>query len=272
MRIGLYVFPTEYSIPPAELARAAEERGLESLFVCEHTHIPAARTTPWPGGSELPREYAHTLDPFVALTAAAAATSRLRVGTGICLVVQRDPIVTAKAVASLDLLSGGRVDFGVGAGWNREEMANHGTDPRTRMELMRERVEAMTAIWTADEASYQGRFVSFERIWSWPKPVQRPRPPVWVGGSGPGVFERVAAYGDGWMPIWGRRSPDRLPEDIAQLRTVAPTAPVTVFGAPADADTLRRLADLGVERVLLHVPSAPAEEVLPRLDRYAGLR
>src|ERR671936_1276605 len=184
MRFGVAMFPTDYSMEPAELARMAEERGFESLFFPEHTHIPASRRTPYPPGGELPDEYSHTLDPFVALTAAAAATERLRIGTGICLVVERDPIVTAKEVASLDRLSGGRFLFGVGAGWNREEMANHGTDPRRRHELMRERVEAMKAIWTEDEASYHGRYVDFDRIWAWPKPLQRPHPPVIVGGNG----------------------------------------------------------------------------------------
>ncbi len=193
MEFGVGYFPTGDGVSPGEIARLAEQRGFESLFFAEHTHIPASRESPFPGGGELPRKYANTYDPFVALSASAAATSSLRVGTGICLVVERDPIVTAKEVASIDHISGGRFEFGVGAGWNREEMSNHGTDPRTRMRLMAERIEAMKAIWTEDEASYKGRFVEFERIWSWPKPLQRPHPPILVGGNGPTVLDRVLA-------------------------------------------------------------------------------
>jgi probable F420-dependent oxidoreductase len=203
MDFGVAIFPTHDAISPTEVARLAEQRGHESLFFPEHTHIPASRQTPYPGGQALPRKYAHTFDLFVALTAAASATSRLRVGSGVCLVIERDPIVTAKEVASVDVLSGGRLEFGVGAGWNREEMANHGTDPRVRMALMRERVEAMKEIWTSDEASYAGAYVRFERIWSWPKPAQRPHPPVLVGGDGPGVLDRVLAFGDAWFPNHG---------------------------------------------------------------------
>src|ERR671929_2298180 len=199
MEFGVAYFPTHDGIGPGPLARLVEERGQESLWFAEHTHIPASRDSPWPGGPELPQKYAHCYDLFVALTAAAAAPPRLRVGSGVCLVVERDPIITAKEVASVDGLSGGRLDFGVGAGWNREEMANHGTDPRTRMRLMRERIEAMQAIWTQDEASYHGDFVDFERIWSWPKPLQRPWPPVLVGGGGPTVMDRVVGFGDGWI-------------------------------------------------------------------------
>src|SRR5437868_9522217 len=200
MDTGVAIFPTHDAIPPADLARLAEQRGHESLFFPEHTHIPADRTTPHPSGRELPRRYAHTVDLFVAVTAAVTVTTRLRVGSGICLVIERDPIVTAKAVASVDHLSGGRFEFGVGAGWNREEMRNHGTDPRRRMAVLRERVEAMTAIWTQEEASYAGEFVSFERIWSYPKPAQRPHPPILVGGDGPTVLDRVIAFGDAWFP------------------------------------------------------------------------
>ncbi|HEV3229956.1 MAG TPA: LLM class F420-dependent oxidoreductase, partial [Solirubrobacteraceae bacterium] len=194
------MFPTDYSIGPAELARLVEERGFESLFFPEHTHIPASRDTPYPAGGDLPQEYWHTYDPFVALTAAAAATERLRIATGICLVIERDPITTAKEVASIDRLSGGRFLFGVGAGWNVEEMANHGTDFRHRFGVMREHVEAMKAIWTEDEASYHGKYVDFDRILSWPKPLQQPHPPVIVGGNGERVLERVIAFGDEWMP------------------------------------------------------------------------
>src|SRR3954471_4877662 len=194
MDTGVAMFPTHDAIGPGPLAALVEERGHESLWFPEHTHIPASRATPNPGGGELPRRYAHTLDLFVAMTAAAVATTRLRIGSGICLIIERDPIIAAKEVASIDRLSGGRVEFGVGAGWNREEMAHHGTDPRVRMDVLRERVEAMKAIWTADEASYQGRHVAFDAIWMWPKPAQRPYPPILVGGNGPTVFDRVLAF------------------------------------------------------------------------------
>jgi probable F420-dependent oxidoreductase len=193
-------FPTHDGMGPGVVARLVEERGQDALFFAEHTHIPASRETPYGRGGELPVKYWHTYDLFVALTAAAAATTKLRVGSGICLVVERDPITAARDVASVDHLFGGRLEFGVGAGWNREEMRNHGTDPRTRMALLRERVEAMQAIWTQDEASYSGKFVNFDRIWSWSKPAQRPYPPVRVGGDGPTVLDPVLAFGDGWFP------------------------------------------------------------------------
>ena len=205
MKFGVAIFATESVQTPSEIARMAEERGFECLLVPEHTHIPASRESPYPGGGELPPYYSRTYDPFVALTAAAAATERLLIGTGICLVIERDPIITAKEVASIDALSGGRFLFGVGAGWNVEEMRNHGTDASQRFGVMRERIEAMKAIWTQDEASYSGRYVDFERIWCWPKPAQKPHPPVLVGGNGPRVLDRVLAYGDEWMP---NRSPD----------------------------------------------------------------
>lgn len=231
METGVAIFPTHDAFAPADMARLAEERGHESLFFPEHTHIPAGRQTPSPGGGELPRRYAHTFDLFVAVTAAVTVTSRLRVGSGICLVIERDPITTAKEVASVDFLSGGRFEFGVGAGWNREEMANHGTDPRRRMAVLRERVEAMKEIWTNDEASYAGEYVSFERIWSWPKPAQRPHPPVLVGGNGPGVpadAKVLEAYAEAgfqravhWLPSAARgpveRALDRYEAAIAEF-------------------------------------------------------
>ena len=200
MRFGIAVFPAEYAADPATIGRLVEERRFESLFFPEHTHIPVSRRTPYPPGGELPREYSRTYDPFVALAAAAASTRELLLATGICLVIERDPIITAKEVASLDRLSGGRFLFGVGAGWNIEEMENHGTDPRRRFSLMRERIEAMKAIWTQDEASYHGEQVDFDPIWCWPKPIQEPHPPVLVGGNGERVLDRVVAFGDEWMP------------------------------------------------------------------------
>lgn len=267
MRTGVGFFPTHDALDPGSVARLVEERGHESLFFAEHTHIPASRDTPAPSGGNLPRRYWHTHDLFVALTAAAVATTRLRVGSGICLVVERDPIVTAKEVASVDVLSGGRFEFGVGAGWNREEMANHGTDPRTRMALMAERVQAMKAIWTQDEASFHGRFVDFERIWSWPKPAQHPHPPVLVGGVGPTVIDRVLAFGDAWFPTYGPRN---LADRIAELRSRADRPiDVQVVGVPADAKVIVSLESLGVSRVVHWVPSAgrgPVERVLDRWE------
>ena len=271
MDFGVGYFPTHDGVGPGDIARRVEEHGQSALFFAEHTHIPASRESPWSGGPVLPRKYWHTYDLFVALTAAAAATSRLRVGSGVCLVVERDPIITAKEVASIDHLSGGRFEFGVGAGWNREEMANHGTDPRTRMALMGERVRAMQAIWTQDEASFHGRFVSFDRIWSWPVPVQRPWPPVLVGGDGPTVFDRVLAYGDAWFPTWNDR--DLLPR-IAELRARAerPVA-VQVLGVPSDPAELERLEAAGVQRASAWLPSGPwstVERALERWERAIG--
>jgi probable F420-dependent oxidoreductase len=244
-----------------------EERGHESLFFAEHTHIPASRKSPWPGGKELPRKYSHTYDLFVALTAAAEATSSLRIGSGICLVVERDAIITAKEVASIDHLSGGRFEFGIGAGWNREEMSNHGTDPRTRMRLMTERVEAMKAIWTQDEASYDGEFVRFERIWSWPKPAQRPHPPVLVGGNGPTVLDRVLALGDAWFPNYERGG--NILERASELRERAERSiDFMVMGAPADAAVLERMRIAGCRRVVHWIASAGLPGVERKLERW----
>ncbi|HEX6469054.1 MAG TPA: LLM class F420-dependent oxidoreductase [Streptosporangiaceae bacterium] len=272
MEFGVSTFITDEGIGPARLGPALEERGFESLFLAEHTHIPVRRQTPWPGGAELPRWYYRTLDPIVALTAAAAVTSRLKVGTGIALVIQRDPITLAKEMASLDVVSGGRAILGIGAGWNREEMRNHGTEPATRMALLRERVLAMKRIWTRDEAEFHGRFVDFDPIFSWPKPVQEPHPPVLVGGAGPTTFDRVIEFGDGWMPIFGRGTGD-LPARIAELRTRAGRhVPVTVFAVPPTPDAVRQLADAGVDRVLFSLPTVPEAETLARLDEIAKLR
>jgi probable F420-dependent oxidoreductase len=269
MDFGAGYFPTHYGMSPADVARMVEERGFESLFFAEHTHIPAGRDTPWPGGSELPKKYWHTYDLFVALTASAAATTRLRVGSAICLVIERDPIITAKEVASVDHLSGGRLEFGVGAGWNREEMRNHGTDPRTRMALMRERIEAMKAIWTQEEASYAGEHVSFERIWSYPKPAQRPYPPILVGGDGPTVLDRVLAFGDGWFPVY--RADGALWARIDELRSRADRPiEVHVIGMPADPAAIERAAQAGVKRAIRWLPSGPRSTVESALERWEG--
>jgi probable F420-dependent oxidoreductase len=275
MKFGVTIFPTEYTIGIVELARAAEDLGFESLWIPEHTHIPTSRVSPWPGGAELPREYSHALDPFVALAAAASATTRLKLGTGVCLVVERDPITTAKEVASLDHVSGGRFLFGVGAGWNEEEMENHGTDPRRRFGLMGERIEAMKAIWTEDEAEYHGRYVDFEPIWSWPKPVQKPHPPVLVGGNGPRVLDRVLAFGDEWMP-------NRIGDEekffarIAELQERSRAAgrdsiPVTFSGAPRKPEVIERLAKANVHRCVFYIPPTPAGEIERHLDERAAL-
>ncbi len=269
------MFSTDDAVAPDELARMAEERDFESLFLPEHTHIPASRESPYPGGGELPAMYSHTYDPFVALTAAAAATERLLVGTGICLVIQRDPIITAKEVASLDRLSGGRFLFGVGAGWNREEMADHGTDPGRRFGVMRERIDAMKVIWTQDEASYHGRHVDFDRIWSWPKPVQQPHPPIIVGGNGERVLERVVAYGDEWMPN-RIESVDELRVRMGQLTEMAAEAgrqapKVGLYAAPAEAAEMASYEAIGISRYVLFVPPVPGPEAEARLDHLAGV-
>ncbi len=266
MDFGVGYFATHDGLSPGAIARLVEERGQESLFFPEHTHIPASRETAYPAGGELPRKYSHTHDLFVALTAAAAATSKLRVASGICLVTERDPITTAKEVASVDALSGGRLEFGVGAGWNREEMHNHGTDPRTRMALMAERVEAMKAIWTHDEASYHGSYVDFERIWSWPKPAQRPHPPVLVGGNGATVLDRVLRFGDAWLP-------NNTGEDLlARARELWARAErpieVMVMGAPAKPKVLDEFEQAGVRRVVRWLPSAGLAPVERALERW----
>jgi probable F420-dependent oxidoreductase len=276
MHVGILIFATDYAIGVADLARAAEQRGFESLWLPEHTHIPVSRRSPWPGGPELPKEYWHTHDPFVALAVAAAVTTRLKVGTGICLLVERDPITTAKEIASLDVLSGGRALFGIGGGWNAEEMEDHGTSFRTRWRVLRERVLAMKAIWTQEAPSFAGEFVRFEPMWSWPKPAQQPHPPILLGGHGPRALDRVVAYCDGWLPI-AVRAGDLLAE-IEDLRRRAAAAgrdpgtiSVSIYGAPGNRDLVARYRDAGVERVIFGLPSAGADVVLPLLDRYAAL-
>lgn len=265
MNFGVGYFATHDSMGPGPLARMLEERGQDAVFFAEHSHIPASRESPYPGGV-MPQKYWHSYDLFVALTAAACATSRLHVGSGICLVIQRDPITTAKEVASVDHLSGGRLEFGVGAGWNREEMRNHGTDPRVRMELLRERVEAMKEIWTQHEASYSGRHVSFERIWSYPKPAQRPHPPILVGGDGPTVLDRVLTFGDGWLPNYGG---DATLKRVDELRARAERpVEVQMLSVPADPAVLERLSEAGVRRALHWLPSGPRGPVERALEQW----
>ncbi|MQA86258.1 MAG: TIGR03619 family F420-dependent LLM class oxidoreductase [Streptosporangiales bacterium] len=273
MEIGVCTFVTDESIGPAELGRALEERGFESLMVAEHSHFPVKRETP--RVADLPRHYFRTLDPLVTLTAAASVTRRLSVGTAIALVIERDPIHLAKEMASLDQISGGRAVFGVGAGWVREEMRNHGTDARTRTALLRERVLAIRAIWTQDEAEYHGRYVDFHPIQQWPKPVQRPHPPILVGGEGPRMMEQAVEYGDGWMPR-AMLGLDVLSEKLAEVRRRAEERgrrppSVTVFGAAPERADLDRFAEEGVDRVLLLLPTLPRDETLRTLDDFAAL-
>lgn len=272
-RFGVTIFPTDYAIQPVELARAVEERGLDSLFFPEHTHIPASRTTPFPGGTELPRMYWHTHDPFVALGACAAVTNRIRLGTGICLVIERDPITLAKEVASLDRLSNGRVVLGIGAGWNREEMENHGADFRNRWKIVREKVLAMQAIWSQEEAEFHGEFVNFDPIWSYPKPVQPGGPPIWIGANSPWVFDRIADYADGWMPIGGlgTGNMERLKDALAARGRRVEDLDVALFGAPTDYDQLMGRIDQGFDELVFTLPDREADVVLPVLDKLALL-
>jgi len=277
MKFGISIFATDYSIHPSELAREVEERGFESIWFPEHTHIPVKRTSPFPGGGDLPEQYWHTYDLFVALTAAAMATTRLRVASGICLVVEHDPITTAKQVASLDALSGGRFIFGIGGGWNAEEMSNHGTYFKKRWQILRERILAMKEIWASDEAEFHGEYVDFDKILSYPKPVQKPHPPIYMGGFGPRTFDRVVEFCDGWVPI--ALPPADMGRLITALRDEAGHAgrdpdelAVTYMTQPApsraDIDTL---TEAGVERIVFTTPTGGADVVLPALDRHAKL-
>ena len=278
MDFGAAIFFTDYSIGPVALGRALEERGFESLWAPEHSHIPLSRRSPFPQGGELPKKYYDVMDPFVTLAAAAAATSRLKVATGICLVVQRDPIHTAKAVATLDQISGGRVLFGIGAGWNAEEMADHGTDFASRFAVMQERVEAMKAIWTQSKPEYRGKFVAFPPMMTWPKPVQKPHPPVIVGGAFPYGARRAIAYGDGWVPHARRPAYGEVLGMLPEFRKMATAAgrdpasiPITVFGVAEDRELIERYREAGVARLVFNLPPSKAEEVLPILDRCASL-
>lgn len=280
---GALIFATDYAIDPVTLAQALEERGFESLFLTEHTHIPANRQSPWPGGADLPREYWHTFDPLVALAAAATATSTLKLGTGISLVTERDPILMAKQVASLDVLSGGRLLLGVGAGWNAEEMANHGVAFKDRWKVLRERVLAMRAIWSQPEPEFHGEFVDFDPLWSFPKPLQSDGPPVLLGASSRWTWARIAEYGDGWFPI--HQDPARANAQGAldyeagikatraawQQAGRAREPSFSIFGVPPKESRVRELLEMGFDRVVFGLPSADADTVLPLLDKMAGL-
>lgn len=278
MEFGALMFFTEYAIPATEFAQALEARGFESVWAPEHSHIPTSRKSPWPGGGELPKVYYEAMDPFVSLTAAAVATKTLKVATGVCLVQQRDPIQTAKLVASIDQISGGRFLFGVGGGWNAEEMADHGTEFRTRFKLVRERIEAMKKVWTKAKAEYHGEMVDFPEMMAWPKPVQKPHPPILVGGAFPQAARRAVRYGDGWAPIAGRGPDGDVDELLPKFHQMLSEAgrdpqsvPVTLFGVPEDAGQLARYRDKAIARVVVMLPSAKSDTILPTLDRWAEL-
>ena len=276
MKIGVCIFATEYAIRIDELAREAEARSFESLWVPEHTHIPTSRRSPFAGG-ELPEQYKHTLDPFVSLTAAAMVTTRLKLGTGICLVIERDTITTAKSVASVDHVSNGRFLFGVGGGWNREEMEHHGTDFPTRFKRLEEQVKAMKALWTKDVAEYHGKFVDFEPVWAWPKPIQKPHPPVYFGGESGFTLQRIVEIGDGWFPR-GRAGAETVLKGMADLKARAAkagrdfkTLAVSVFAAKPDAADVAKLAEGGVTRAIFLLPSEGRDKILPLIDQYSKL-
>ena len=279
MDFGASMFFTDYSMTSANLAKALEERGFESIWAAEHSHIPLSRKSPWGGGGDLPKQYYDVMDPFVTLTAAACVTKTLRLGTGVCLVNQRDPIQTAKLVASIDQVSGGRFLFGVGNGWNQDEMENHGTVFASRHKLVRERIEAMKAIWTQTKAEYHGEFVNFDPMMTWPKPVQKPHPPVIIGGAYPYAARRAVRYGDGWIPLAGRPGQygdvfDYVPKFRTMLTEAgrdATTFPISLFSSSDDLDTLKRYRDLGIVRSVVSLPAAKEDVVLPILDRVAAL-
>jgi probable F420-dependent oxidoreductase len=276
VRLGITMFMTDQSIGPVDLARAVEERGFSSLYLPEHTHIPVSRRTAAPTGDEqLADEYRRTLDPFVALAAAAASTETIELGTGICVLAQHEPIVTAKTIATLDRLSAGRFVLGIGFGWNVEEMEDHGIDVRRRRELVREHLLAMRRLWADEVASFDGEFVRFEPSWSWPKPLQRPGPPVLIGGAaGPKLFSAVADYADGWIPIGGAGVRAALP-DLHRAAEAAGRDPsalrIVPFGVLPDPGKLDYYASLGIDQVVLRIPTGPADAVLPVLDEHARL-
>jgi probable F420-dependent oxidoreductase len=274
MDFGVSIFATDYAIRIDELAREAEARGFESLWVPEHTHIPASRRSPWAGGPELPREYWHTYDPFVSLMCAAAVTSTLKIGTGICLVIERDTITMAKEVASLDALSGGRFLMGIGGGWNVEEMEHHGTEFKTRFKKMVEQVQAMKAIWTQDEPEFHGDYVDFDPIWCWPKPAQQPHPPVLLGGETSYTLQRVVDHCEGWLPR--SRQPELVLRGMNELQERASmagrdmsTITVSVFGVQDDPKLVDSYREMGANRCILGLPSEGRDTILPLLDQYA---
>ena len=277
------MFTTDQSAAPGEVAQLVEDHGFDSFWLSEHSNMPLS--TDFPLADSIPREYSSMLDPFVALTAAAASTHRIKLGTAICLVTQHDPINCAKSVASVDQLSNGRMIFGIGAGWNEPEMRNHGTDPSTRFRLMRERVEAMKALWTEEAAEYHGRHVDFEATLQWPKPVQKPHPPVLVAGAGPNILKRVVSYGDGWLPVVtpeanefskGRMTPmAEFAEMVPQLNAMAeaagkPKPSITVSGLGLDPDSFAKLEALGVERLVLRLTPEPMAVISKQIQEHVA--
>ncbi len=276
MKFGTMLYSTDYAMRPDEFALACEERGFESVWLPEHTHIPASRRTPFPGGGDLPQDYWHILDPFLALTAAAAVTKTIKLATGVCLITERDPIVLAKEVATLDLISNGRFIFGIGAGWNAEEMENHGTAFKERWKVLEERIEAMKACWTQDDSEYHGKYVDFDPIWSWPKPVQKPHPPIVMGAASSWGRERVARYCDGWVPLpMQMKNIDSEMADLnarlAQHGRQPGDIEISFFWAPEDADELKHYRDLGVHRAILGCPADSRNATLTLLDKHAAL-
>lgn len=277
MELGAMIFATDYTIAADELARELEARGYESLFVPEHTHIPASRQSPWPGGADLPREYWNTFDPFISLSFAAAATKTLKLGTGICLLPQRDTLVTAKLVASLDAMSGGRFVFGIGGGWNKEEMAHHGVNYKTRFARMEEQVASMKGLWASDEAGFDGQYVRFSPSWANPKPSQQPHPPIILGGETDYTLDRIVRYCDGWLPrarhgFDAKANVARLHAAAARVGRDPAELTISVFGAPANAQTLREYAEAGITRAIFGLPSAPRDDVLHIIDSWDAIR
>jgi probable F420-dependent oxidoreductase len=275
MQIGLFPFCTDYSMPIDRLAIAAEERGFDSIWLPEHTHMPANRATPYPGGGDLPKEYSHTLDPFVALGIAAGVTKNLKLATGICIAIEHQALTLAKTVATLDHVSNGRVILGLGAGWNREEMENHGTQYVSRFRKLEEQMQALRELWTKDEATFKGEFEQFDAVWSWPKPIQKPHPPMVLGGETDHTLKRIVKYADGWLPR--AIKPERVLDGMNRLKVFAEEAgrdpdsiSVSVFAPPPKDDVVARFRDTTVERVILMVPPRNEAETLSRLDRYAN--
>jgi probable F420-dependent oxidoreductase len=279
MKIGAVMFFTTDSMQPAPLARALEERGFESLWVPEHTHIPSTRKTPYPAGGPLIRPYYDIMDPFLALNTAATVTRKLKIGTGIALVVQRDPIITAKLVSTIDQLSNGRFLFGIGNGWNQDEIENHGTDFASRHKLARERIEAMKAIWTEEEPEYHGEFVKFDKMKQWPKPKQRPHPPIIVGGAFPYAARRAIRYGDDWIPRADRLEKDGVGVTVEKFRAMAKeagrdpaTLPISLFRVPDAIDQLRYCQEIGIDRITFSLPAEKEDKILPIIDRWAEVK
>ncbi len=279
MKIGAVMFFTTETMQPAPLARALEERGFESLWVPEHTHIPSTRKTPYPAGGPLIRPYYDIMDPFLALNTAATVTTKLKIGTGIALVTQRDPIVTAKLVSTIDQLSNGRFLFGIGNGWNQDEIENHGTVFASRAKLARERIEAMKAIWTTEEPEYHGEFVNFDKMKQWPKPKQTPHPPIIVGGGFPYAARRAIRYGDGWIPRADRLEKDGIGATVEKFRAMAQeagrdpaTLPVSLFRVPDAIDQLRYCQDIGIDRITFSLPAEKEDKLLPIMDRWAEVK